>query len=381
MPRTPSIRYYESRKAYYTKYQGRQHLLAAGPKDEPDGPVYKRAVEEFCRLMHADELQRSEDRVRLSAVIIWYYHHLERQGRRSSLELTKTVLDPAVTRIGKIMVRDLKPFAVNDWIDSMRTWNSSTKHAAISQLNSALYWAVEQGHLATNPIAGMKGKPEKLTRGKEAVIPEPLQDLLIQEASQPFVLYLRLLRGTGARPGEIANTDCRHYRRTWGAIVLPWNPPKGEYRWKCGKKTKRDRIIYLTPELQAEVEQQIYNMGGNGPITVTRRRHRWDRKLVWFQLKKAAKSKRVLEWCSENNFNVDSVMPYGFRHSYITKMLLAGCPIKLLADICGTSVTMIEKNYSHAHDDPLAMRRLFLQFTQVAASSVLSEPSPAGSTI
>jgi hypothetical protein len=49
-------------------------------------------------------------------------------------------------------------------------------------------------------------------------------------------------------------------------------------------------------------------------------------------------------------------------------MLTAGCPIKILADLCGTSVAMIEKTYSHAHDDLTAMRRLFLQFSGAASS-------------
>ena len=48
MPRTPSIRYFDSRKAYDTQYQGRQWLLAAGPKDEPDGPTYRKAVEQLA---------------------------------------------------------------------------------------------------------------------------------------------------------------------------------------------------------------------------------------------------------------------------------------------------------------------------------------------
>jgi hypothetical protein len=52
MPRTPQIRYFESRQAYYTQYQGRQHLLAVGPKDEPDGPTYQKAVQRFACVMH-----------------------------------------------------------------------------------------------------------------------------------------------------------------------------------------------------------------------------------------------------------------------------------------------------------------------------------------
>jgi hypothetical protein len=36
-------------------------------------------------------------------------------------------------------------------------------------------------------------------RGKEVVIPDPLQDLMIQEANGELAKFLRLLSGTGAR--------------------------------------------------------------------------------------------------------------------------------------------------------------------------------------
>jgi hypothetical protein len=54
---------------------------------------------------------------------------------------------------------------------------------------------------------------------------------------------------------------------------------------------------------------------------------------------------------------------YGLRHSYITRMLEAGCPIKVLADLCGTSAAMIERNYSHLHADLEALHRLFERFS------------------
>src|SRR5437870_728497 len=44
MPRTSSIRSFQSRKPYYTQYHGRQHLIAADDKDQPDGPTYRTAT-------------------------------------------------------------------------------------------------------------------------------------------------------------------------------------------------------------------------------------------------------------------------------------------------------------------------------------------------
>jgi len=367
MPWTPSIRYYNSRNAYYTKFRGKQHLLAAGPKDEPDGPTYKAAVLRFSQIMHADETGRAEDNCIMSAIVSRYYFFLNREGRDGTLRLARSMLDPSIVEFGHVKVKELKPVHVDDWINKMGQWNSSTRHTAIGCLSRALYWAKEQGIITANPIADMK-KPEKLVRGKEVSIPEPLAQLMIQTANREFSKFLQVLHDTGARPGEIMNAECKHYRRSIGAIVLPWNAPAGEYRWKCAKKTKRDRVIYLTPELQELVEAEIAARKGIGPIFQTVRKKRWGAKNLVSRLDILLKKYEVIrKWCRENRFNPAKVMCYSFRHGYITRMLLAGCPIKILADLCGTSVAMIEKNYSHAHDDLDAMRGLFLQFSSAAS--------------
>src|ERR1700730_9030969 len=168
---TPGIRYYESRRAYYTKYQGRQPLLAAGPKDEPDGPTYQAAVQRFAQIMHAGETARAEDNCLVSAVISRFYFSLKRDERDKTLALCRCLLDPAIAEFGNFKVKDLKPFHVNDWLHKMsspkrwkgkgreRPWGGTTKHSAIGKLSQAFYWAKKQGMITANPIAGME-KPE-----------------------------------------------------------------------------------------------------------------------------------------------------------------------------------------------------------------------------
>jgi integrase len=367
VPRTPSIRYYDSRQAYYTKYQGRQHLLAAGPKDEPDGPTYQRAVTRFAQIMHVGDLERAEDNCLVSAVIARYYHFLDRERRKKTMQLARSMLDPAIGDFGHVKVKELKPIIVSDWLAKQNRWNSSSQNTAISVLARAFNWAKAQGIITRNPIYGM-AKPEKLVRGKEVVLPEGLQDLLIGLASDSLAKFLRVLRGTGARPGEIIHAECKHYRREIGAIVFPWNPAPGEYRWKTAKKTRRDRIIYLPPELQNLVESEIVERNGNGRIFQTVRHKPWTSNNLVNRIDKLLKHPKVKKWCREHGFDSDKIMCYAFRHSYITRMLTAGCPIKVLADLCGTSVKMIEETYSHAHDDLQAMRRLFMQFSGAASS-------------
>jgi integrase len=387
MPRTSTIRYFQSRQAYYTQYQGRQHLLAVGPKDQPDGPTYRAAVLRFSQIMHAAEVTRDTDNCAVSAVIARYYYNLEREGRKTTLHVARTLLDHAIAEFGHIKVKDLKPFAVRDWLAKMsdpkrpcknrreRPWSTTTQHAAIEKLVSVLYWAKKEGMITANPIAGMT-KPEKRSRGSDVVIPDPLMDVLIASANPQFAKALRFLRGTGARPGEALNARASHYRKDIGALVYPWQGDDTGWRWKNAKKTRRDRVIYLTPDLRALVEAEIA-CRPNGYIFIAVRGKPWTLNNLSNRMIKLQGHPAVQQWCREHGFPSHKLMLYGFRHSYITRMLAQGVPIKILADWCGTSVNMLEHTYSHIHDDLQAMRRLFLQFN---GASPLPPPSPSGNT-
>jgi integrase len=384
MPRTPSIRYFESRQGYYCQYQGRQHLLAPGPRDEPNGPVYKRAVERFAEVMHLGDLAQTTDECPVSAVVTRYCYFLNQEGRKSTQEVTRTLLKPAVAAFGHVRVRDLRPIMVTDWLASMaeaprkddplrlRAWGTTTRSMARDALGGAFNWAVKQGLIGKNPIAGL-ARLERRTRGKEVVLPEQLQDLLVALANPETRKVLAFLRGTGSRPGEAIHADCKHFKPDLGAIVFPWNPPPGEWRWKAGKKTKRDRVIHLTPELKEMVEAELKARGGKGRIFQTRRRRPWTYRNLRCRLAKIVERPEVVKWCKGNGADAGKVMLYGFRHSFATRMLLARCPVKLLADLMGTSVKQIEATYSHAHDDLEAMHRLFEQFT---AAATAGQPRP-----
>jgi integrase len=377
MPRTPSIRYYESRGAYYTKYHGRQYLLAAGPKDEPDGRIYLAAVRRFSEIMHADEVTRASDNCVVSAVLARYFFSLKREGRMGTLRLARTLLDSAIAEFGHIKVKELKPFVVRDWLARMsspdrprknrreRPWCTTTQHSAIEKLTRAFYWAKKEGMITANPIAGME-KPEKRVRGKEAVIPEGLMDVLIGAANQEFSKLLRFLRGTGCRPGEALHARACHYRKDIAALVFPWQGDDVGWRWKNAKKSKRDRVVYLTPDLQALVEAEIAKRPG-GYIFIAMRGEPWTLNNLSNRMIKLQGHEDVQEWCRENGHPSKNLMLYGFRHSYVTRVLAQGVPIKVLADWCGTSVVMLERTYSHIHDDLQAMRSLYLQFSGVAS--------------
>jgi integrase len=160
----------------------------------------------------------------------------------------------------------------------------------------------------------------------------------------------------------VIHARASHYRRDIAALVYPWQGDDVGFRWKNAKKSKRDRVIYLTPELQALVEREIEKRPG-GYIFMTIRKRLWNNNNLVNRMDKLLEDKAVKKWCRKNGFNLEKVMLYGFRHTYATNMLGRGVPIKILADWMGTSVAMLEKTYSHIHDDLQAMRALFLQFS------------------
>ncbi len=391
MPRTPGIRYYSSRYGYFTQINGNKIRLASGPKDEPDGPVYKKAAEEYGRVMNAEKRDEARDGMPCSTAIVSYFHALETSGRKSTLSICQQLLRPAIKSFGRVQVNTLRPFHVTNWLSTQKTWNGNTKRKAIAVLITALNWCKKEGMLTINPIARME-KPEAITRGREYVIPPALQELLISSAVPHLARVFRVLQLTGARPGEIMNAHCKHYFRQKGMIVLPWNPPPGEWRWKNGAKTKRDRKIILPPIAQKIVEEELAKHS-SGPIFRNRRGGIIKGKsgLNWYW-RKLVEKKPIQDWCKLNSFDAKKLIPYGFRHSYITSMLLAGTPIKILADMCGTSVQEIERTYGHGHDEDDTMRILALQYHKTAfgesgespvntVTCVQSGPSPDDNTI
>jgi len=67
----------------------------------------------------------------------------------------------------------------------------------------------------------------------------------------------------------------------------------------------------------------------------------------------------------------------GFRHTYATDWLLAGGSIKVLADMIGTSVAMIERHYGHLMVDKGRMHAIMATVMAGRDSAVLGEEAKA----
>src|SRR5438309_1032093 len=108
--RRPSVRYFDSRGAYYCQWQGRQHRLASGPDDAPTGPTYLGALEAFKRLMQLGAVGEAGDRNTVRVVLETYLQHIEGKRKPGTLVVRLKAYKPFVAAHGETPVGDLKHF-------------------------------------------------------------------------------------------------------------------------------------------------------------------------------------------------------------------------------------------------------------------------------
>jgi integrase len=365
MPRTPSIRYFASREAYYTQWRGKQHCLAPGPKDEPDGPTYKKAVEEFSRLMHLSEAERASDDVTISALLSRYKHHLAQHGSQKALEFTAGCLDPCLAHFGAVKVRELKPYHVQGWLDAMRQprgshkgrvkkWGDTRTVFAAQKFVAMMNWAATQKMISGNPIStAALTLPEERRRGRDFVIPPGEHEQMVADANPKLAGLLRFFDGTGCRPGEAYNATAKHYDPRRKAIVFRWDAQAPDYIHKTAKKTKKDRVIFLDDEMD-EMMRELVRRHPTGPLFASRLGNRWTNASVYQALKRVRSRLGLTGKC----------IAYSYRHTFATNWLLDGGSIKVLAELLGNSVAMIEKHYGHLDAAPEVMRKLLNSFRE-----------------
>jgi integrase len=128
---------------------------------------------------------------------------------------------------------------------------------------------------------------------------------------------------TGARYGELAASQVRHFEARSETLHVP--------RGKTGP-----RSVILQPEAVAFFIRLVGTRGPAEPLLP-----RIDGK-PWAPSYQTRPMQRAL---SRAGLDPEGTF-YALRHSYISRAIEAGVPLTVLAENCGTSVRMIEKNYA-----------------------------------
>ena len=95
-----------------------------------------------------------------------------------------------------------------------------------------------------------------------------------------------------------------------------------------------------------------------GPIFRTPRDASWSLTSICNKWQWLLKRPHVIAHCEKHGIDPLSLKPYFFRHSFLSQWVEDGGDIYIAAQLCGTSVKMIESRYGHPNVDKLHQRYL-----------------------
>ena len=357
MARKPSIRYFDSRTAYYCQVNGRQRLLAAGPDDFPDGPTYKRAVTAFSALMVGSEGPSQDSTV--NEVIGRRVQHLERSGKSSTASIVKARLTQV--NLDHVPVGQLRVGHVQDWLDrTAKTCGPTTRTMALNTLRTTLRWGASSGHCKEPTLSWRQVQTGGArSRGRDRVLSDQdIADILTVQTNEGAKNLILFLSQTGCRPAEAMNARATHYDAGGRLIRYCWDATDG-YVHKTARSTRKDRVILLPPATDAIISR-LASRYRTGVLLRNTFGQPWNNHAAQQLLRR---TRLQLGWARP-------LSPYSFRHTFATRWLIAGGSIKILADLLGTSVSMLEKHYAHLDCDINALHSVLAR--------ILPSTSPPG---
>ena len=163
-----------------------------------------------------------------------------------------------------------------------------------------------------------------------------------RKVSPAFGVFAATAAGTGARPGQLAMLRVRDLQRGPHGYHLNIAPSeKGQ-----GSRAKRVARVPLSDDLAEELRALVAGRPRTDFLLVLpqRERVRLPKSLGW-------KIVGVRPWdrhdwviaARQAGFGGEF---YSFRHARICKLILAGVPLRMIAECLDTSTAMIEKSYS-----------------------------------
>ena len=166
------------------------------------------------------------------------------------------------------------------------------------------------------------------------------------EISAEFGLYVEVHAATGARSGQIALLDVGDLDAGAEPRLMMPSSLKGRNR-----RTQTRKPMPITVALTKKLKQVTSGRTTDQPLLPNSDKP-WNAQLHRRRFAEAAKVAGL----------PDGATIYCLRHTAITRALLAGVPVRLVASSFDTSVAMIEKTYSKFiadHGDAQMRRALF----------------------
>jgi integrase len=211
--------------------------------------------------------------------------------------------------------------------------SAAYEHTEVSVLKSILRWAVQQQRLSRNPLEAMR-----LSKGgrREVTLSIAEHRKLVAATPSPRIrAILWFAWYTGTRPGELRELRWEHISDDCTYATMR--------NHKTAKQTGKPRVIYFRSILATIL-----------------RKHRQDSGLVFLNARGGPWSKDAIVDAFSRLTKKTGIeaTAYAYRHSYATRALEAGMSASDLAELLGTSIEIISRNYAHLDKSKLRLANL-----------------------
>jgi integrase len=274
-----------------------------------------------------------------------YVTHLRAAGRHATARdaaarFRRWVYDDV--KLSQTPLLKLTPRTLDDWRKRLAATNaihqdkskqtgrprsSSSLNRDMTCLRAALNLALENGHVTSDRTWKVKLRPVKdADRRRDVYLDHSQRRALISNAPADLAALLRGLSMVPLRPGALAALNVGHFDARLATLAV-------------GKdKSGRDRKIPLPESTAAFFAEQAHGKAPGDPLICRADGSRWNKDAWKIPIKVAATAAQL----------PPGTVAYALRHSAITDLIaLQRLDTMTVAQLAGTSLMMIERNYGH----------------------------------
>lgn len=232
----------------------------------------------------------------------------------------------------------------------------------VGALRTMLAWAVQQGHLRANPLAGWDALAKRAQpRRQRGALTEFEMAALLRASPPELADVWRFVLGTGLRTGELTAME-------WEDV--DWQAPAVRVRAETSK-SRRERSVPLRDDLVAVLRRQRQRQAGAGYETRLLFPNGAGR--PWGNLS------RRLKPCLAAAGLAQSIDVHTLRHTFASHLVAAGVDVATLQTLLGHSSAMVTLNvYAHAFPDNRAAAVQAMPLPPMSAATARRQRAAGG---
>lgn len=315
----PSLWYRAERKVWFVTIGGKQINL---------GAEEQLAIRKYAQILARDLGELTETDITLHNLVKEFFHNRENFKSEATKDGYRKIMWAVLDFYNEpLLAKDLKPWAVGEWLRSIGVDTPANYNKHIAQVSRIFNWGVKMGYLSANPIKGMPRQEEK---PKEDFIPSDKFTLFLYAIPTTLTRDLaRFMLETGCRVREVRILEAKHWDAQRKCFTLPIEDSKGK---------KKSRVIFCS-DVAAKLVKE--NWTASGPIFRNTKGQPWTAQSIKKNFGRAATAIGL-------DFKMSGTI---LRHSFAHHRLQSGQDVGTVSKLMGHSTTdCVMKIYGHLMD-------------------------------